>query len=212
VDKAGIEGIQVRGKIVLVRVDFNVPMKDHRQITDDTRIRSALPTINYLIANGAKVILMSHLGRPKGKADPEYSLAPVAVKLGELLGKQVTMAKDCIGPEVRSEIAGLRDGDVMLLENVRFYEEEEKNDPDFAGQIAALAEIYVNDAFGAAHRAHASTEGVAKRLPSYAGFLMKKEIDEMGKALENPSRPFTSNYRGGQGHDKISVIENYWPK
>jgi len=212
VEKASIDEVQVRGKKVLVRVDFNVPLDDNRQITDDTRIKAALPTINYLRDQGAKIILVSHLGRPKGKVNPQYSLAPVAVRLSELLGKEVIMAKDCIGQQVEEEINRLGEGDVALLENVRFYEEEEKNNPDFARKLAALADIYVNDAFGTAHRAHASTEGVTKYLPAYAGFLMKKEIDVMSKALENPTRPFTALIGGAKVSDKISVIENLLKK
>jgi len=212
VEKASIDEVQVRGKKVLVRVDFNVPLDDNRQITDDTRIKAALPTINYLRDQGAKIILVSHLGRPKGKVNPQYSLAPVAVRLSELLGKEVIMAKDCIGQQVEEEINRLGEGDVALLENVRFYEEEEKNNPDFARKLAALADIYVNDAFGTAHRAHASTEGGTKYLPAYAGFLMKKEIDVMSKALENPTRPFTALIGGAKVSDKISVIENLLKK
>ena len=211
-EKASIDEVQVRGKKVLVRVDFNVPLDDNRQITDDTRIKAALPTINYLRDQGAKIILVSHLGRPKGKVNPQYSLAPVAVRLSELLGKEVIMAKDCIGQQVEEEINRLGEGDVALLENVRFYEEEEKNNPDFARKLAALADIYVNDAFGTAHRAHASTEGGTKYLPAYAGFLMKKEIDVMSKALENPTRPFTALIGGAKVSDKISVIENLLKK
>jgi len=212
VDKAGLEDVQVQGKKILVRVDFNVPMNDNQQITNDTRIKSALPTIKYLITQGAKTILVSHLGRPKGKVNPKYSLAPVAVRLGELLGKEVYMAKDCIGPQVQADIDRLADGDVLLLENVRFYEEEEQNDPEFAAKLAALADVYVNDAFGTAHRAHASTEGVCRYLPAYAGFLMKREIDVMGQALENPARPFTAIIGGAKVSDKISVIENLLKK
>ncbi len=207
-DKAGIEEVQVLGKRVLVRVDFNVPMNDKLEITDDTRIKAALPTINYLLTNGAKVILISHLGRPKGKVNPKYSLAPVAVRLSQLLGKETLMAKDCIGPLIKSQIESLADGGIILLENVRFYEEEEKNDLNFAKKLADLADIYVNDAFGTAHRAHASTEGVARYIPAYAGFLMKKEVDIMGKALENPARPFTAIIGGAKVSDKIGVIEN----
>ncbi|NLP43212.1 MAG: phosphoglycerate kinase [Peptococcaceae bacterium] len=207
-NKAGIEQVQVQGKRVFARVDFNVPMDDNQNITDDTRIRAALPTIEHLINNGAKVILASHLGRPKGKVNPKYSLKPVAQRLSELLQKDVQMAPDCIGPEVENLVKQLQDGEVLLLENVRFHAEEEKNDPEFAGKLAALAEIYVNDAFGTAHRAHASTEGIAKYIPAYAGFLMKKEIDVMGKALENPVRPFIAIIGGAKVSDKIGVIEN----
>jgi len=207
-NKAGIEGVQVRGKRVLVRVDFNVPMNDKMEITDDTRIRSALSTINYLTDNGARVILVSHLGRPKGKVNQKYSLAPVALRLRQLLEKNIVMADDCTGSEVIKQIGNMADGDVVLLENVRFYEEEEKNNPDFAKKLADLADIYVNDAFGTAHRAHASTEGVARYIPAYAGFLMKEEVEIMGKALENPARPFTAIIGGAKVSDKIGVIEN----
>lgn len=207
-NKVGIDEIQVQGKRVFVRVDFNVPMDDNQNITDDTRIRAALPTITYLIKAGAKVILASHLGRPKGKATPKYSLKPAARKLAKLLGKEVFMAEDCIGSEVKAQIDKLREGEIILLENVRFYEEEEKNSPDFASKLAELAEIYVNDAFGTAHRAHASTEGIAKYIPAYAGYLMKKEVDIMGKALANPARPFVAIIGGAKVSDKIAVIEN----
>lgn len=211
-NKAGIDEIKVQGKRILVRVDFNVPMDDKQNITDDTRIRAALPTINYLIENGAKVILASHLGRPKGKVNPKYSLAPVAVRLSELLSQEVLTANDCVGNEVEAQVQGLKNGQVLLLENVRFYEEEEKNQPEFARKLADLAEIYVNDAFGTAHRAHASTEGVARYIPAYAGFLMKKEVDIMGKALENPARPFIAIIGGAKVSDKIAVIENLLKK
>lgn len=211
-NKAGIEEVQVRGKRVFVRVDFNVPMDGEGIITDDTRIRAALPTIKHLINNGAKVILASHLGRPKGKANPKYSLAPAALRLSELLGQEVQMAKDCVGDEVQKQAEALREGQVILLENVRFYEEEEKNNPEFAKKLAGLAEIYVNDAFGTAHRAHASTEGIAKYIPAYAGYLMKKEVDIMGKALENPARPFIAIIGGAKVSDKIAVIENLLKK
>lgn len=211
-DKAGIDDIQVRSKRVFVRVDFNVPMDDKQNITDDTRIRAALSTINYLVDNKAKVILASHLGRPKGKVNIKYSLAPVAARLSELVNKKVEMAKDCIGSEVESQVEKMADGDILLLENVRFYEEEEKNDPNFAKKLADLAEIFVNDAFGTAHRAHASTEGIARYIPAYAGFLMKKEVDIMGKALENPARPFIAIIGGAKVSDKIAVIENLLKK
>ena len=207
-NKAGIEQVQVQGKRVFVRVDFNVPMDDNQNITDDTRIRAALPTIEYLVSNRAKVILSSHLGRPKGKVNPKYSLKPVAQRLSELLQKDVQMAPDCIGPDVENLVNKLQDGEVLLLENVRFYAEEEKNDPEFAKKLASMAEVYVNDAFGTAHRAHASTEGIAQYIPAYAGFLMKKEIDVMGKALENPARPFIAIIGGAKVSDKIGVLEN----
>lgn len=207
-NKIGIDQIVVQGKRVFVRVDFNVPMDDKQMITDDTRIRAALPTITYLVQSGAKVILASHLGRPKGKMNPKYSLKPIAQRLEELVGKEVIMAQDCVGSELKKQIEKLSDGEIILLENVRFYDEEEKNDADFAKQLADLAEIYVNDAFGTAHRAHASTEGIAKYIPAYAGFLMKKEVDIMGKALANPARPFVAIIGGAKVSDKIAVIEN----
>ncbi|WP_018212134.1 phosphoglycerate kinase [Desulfitobacterium hafniense] len=207
-NKKGLKDITVQGKRVFVRVDFNVPMDDHGNITNDTRIRAALPTIHYLIDEGAKIILASHLGRPKGKADPNYSLAPVAKRLGELLKGPVAMATDCIGPEVEKAAAQLQEGEVLLLENVRYHAEEEKNEPEFVKQLARLAEVYVNDAFGTAHRAHASTEGIAHHLPGVAGFLLQKEIESMGKALENPERPFVAIIGGAKVSDKIGVIEN----
>ncbi len=207
-NKIGIDEVPVLGKRIFVRVDFNVPMDDNQNITDDTRIRAALPTITHLVKGGAKVILASHLGRPKGKANPKFSLAPIAKRLGELLNKEVMMAQDCIGPELKTQINKMANGQIILLENVRFYEEEEKNNPEFAKEMAELAEIYVNDAFGTAHRAHASTEGIAKYIPAYAGFLMKKEVDIMGKALANPARPFVAIIGGAKVSDKIQVIEN----
>lgn len=207
-NKKGLKDITVQGKRVFVRVDFNVPMDDHGNITNDTRIRAALPTIRYLIDEGAKIILASHLGRPKGKPDPNYSLAPVAKRLGELLKGPVAMATDCIGPEVEKAAAQLQEGEVLLLENVRYHAEEEKNEPEFVKQLARLAEVYVNDAFGTAHRAHASTEGIAHHLPGVAGFLLQKEIESMGKALENPKRPFVAIIGGAKVSDKIGVIEN----
>jgi phosphoglycerate kinase len=207
-NKKTVEDFDVNGKRVLVRVDFNVPMDEEGNITDDTRIRATLPTIQYLIKNGAKVILASHLGRPKGKKNPKYSLAPVAGRLSELLGKDVVMAGDCIGEEVEKAVASMKPGDVMLLENVRFYAEEEANDRGFAEKLARLADIYINDAFGTAHRAHASTAGVAEFLPAGAGFLMKKEIEIMGKALEAPERPFVAILGGAKVSDKIGVIKN----
>ncbi len=211
-NKAGIEEVNVQGKRVFVRVDFNVPMDDHQVITDDTRIRAAIPTINYLSENGARVILASHLGRPKGKVNPKYSLIPVSKRLSELINKEVLMAPDCIGSEVESVVNNLQDGQILLLENVRFYDEEEKNDSAFAKKLADLADVFVNDAFGTAHRAHASTEGIAKYIPAYAGYLMKKEVDIMGKALENPERPFVAIIGGAKVSDKIAVIENLLQK
>ncbi|WP_338084641.1 phosphoglycerate kinase [Caldicoprobacter algeriensis] len=208
VNKKTIEDIDVRGKRVLVRVDFNVPLDENGNITDDTRIRAALPTIQYLIKNNAKVILMSHLGRPKGEFDPKYSLAPVAKHLSKLLGQEVIMAKDVIGESAKNAVANMKEGQVVLLENVRFHKEETKNDPEFAKALAQLGDIYVNDAFGSAHRAHASTEGVAHYLPAVAGYLIQKELEVMGKALENPERPFVAILGGAKVSDKIGVIEN----
>jgi phosphoglycerate kinase len=206
-NKKTVRDIDVRGKRVFVRVDFNVPL-ENGTITDDTRIQAALPTIQYLTEQGAKVILASHLGRPKGKVDPAFSLKPVAARLSELLGQNVPMAKDSIGEDVKAEIANMHDGDVLLLENVRFHAGEEKNDPELAKAFAELADIYVNDAFGTAHRAHASTAGIAQFLPAVAGFLMEKEIRIMGNALADPDRPFTAIIGGAKVSDKISVLDN----
>ncbi|MCS7221572.1 MAG: phosphoglycerate kinase [Anaerolineae bacterium] len=206
-NKKTVRDVDVRGKRVLVRVDFNVPLQDGK-VTDDTRIRAALPTIQYLLDQGAKVILMSHLGRPKGGPDPQYSLKPAAERLGELLGKPVRMAPDCVGPAVEAMVAELQPGEVLLLENTRFYPGEEKNDLSLAQQLAKLGDLYVNDAFGSAHRAHASTEGVARFLPAVAGFLMEKELAFLGKALESPERPFVAILGGAKISDKIGVINN----
>ncbi len=206
-DKKTIRDIDLAGKRVLVRVDFNVPLDSKQQITDDTRIRAALPTIRYVLDQGAAVILMSHLGRPDGKAVEKLSLAPVARRLSELLGRPVQMATDCVGPAVEAQAKALQPGQVLLLENLRFHKEEEKNDPDFARQLAALGEVYVNDAFGTAHRAHASTEGVTRYLPGVAGFLMEKEINFLGSVLENPRRPFVAIIGGAKVSDKIAVLE-----
>ena len=211
-DKKSVQDIRVTGKKVLVRCDFNVPL-DGQPITDAKRIKEALPTIQYLADHGAKVILCSHLGRPKGEFNLKYSLAPVAKKLSELLGKPVALAADVIGPDAQAKAAALQDGDVMLLENVRFHAEEEKNDPEFAKKLASLAEVYVNDAFGTAHRAHASTEGVSHYLsPSVCGFLIEKEIRIMGGALSNPKRPFVAILGGAKVSDKIGVIHNLMDK
>jgi len=210
-NKKTVRDIDVRNKRVLVRVDFNVPMKDGK-ITDDTRIRAALPTINYLLDQGAAVILASHLGRPKGGPDPIFSLKPVADYLSKLLGKPVAFASDCIGPVAEEASRALKPGDVLVLENTRFHPEEEKNDPGMAKQLAALAEVYVNDAFGTAHRAHASTEGVAKVLPGVAGFLMEKEIQYLGQAVDNPKKPFVAILGGAKVSDKIGVIRNLLQK
>ncbi len=206
-NKKTIRDIDVAGKRVLVRVDFNVPLDAEQHITDDTRIRAAMPTIEYLLDHGAAVILMSHLGRPKGKAVETMRLTPVAQRLSELLHKPVQMAPDCVGPEVEALARNLQPGQVLLLENLRFHDEEEKNDPAFARQLASLGDIYVNDAFGTAHRAHASTEGVTHYLPGVAGFLMEKEINFLGGALENPRRPFAAIVGGAKVSDKIAVLE-----
>lgn len=210
-NKKTIEDIDVSGKKVIVRCDFNVPMKDG-VITDDKRIVEALPTIKYLKEHGAAVILCSHLGRPKGEFNMKYSLAPVAAKLSELLGEEVIFAKDVIGPDAKEKAAALKSGQVMLLENVRFHKEEEKNDPEFAKELASMAEIYVNDAFGTAHRAHATTAGIAAYLPAVCGFLIRKEITVMGGALENPKRPFVAILGGAKVSDKIGVINNLLEK
>jgi phosphoglycerate kinase len=206
-NKATVRDIDVRGKHVLVRVDFNVPLDEGGAITDDTRIRAALPTIRYLLDHDAAVILMSHLGRPKGKVDSKHSLKPVAERLSELLGQPVALAPDCVGPEVAAQVKALQPGQALLLENLRFRPEEEANDPGFAKQLAALGDIYVNDAFGTAHRAHASTEGVAHDLPAVAGFLMEKELNFLGSALENPKRPFVAISGGAKVSDKIAVLD-----
>lgn len=206
-NKKTIRDIDVAGKRVLVRVDFNVPLDAEQHITDDTRIRAALPTIQYLLDHRASVILMSHLGRPDGKVNDKLSLKPVAYHLSRLLGKPVQMATDSIGPQVAALARALQPGQVLLLENLRFHKEEEKNDPDFARQLASLGDIYVNDAFGTAHRAHASTEGVTHYLPGVAGFLMEKEINFLGSALENPRRPFAAIIGGAKVSDKIAVLE-----
>ncbi len=206
-NKKTIRDIDLAGKRVLVRVDFNVPLDSQQHITDDTRIRAALPTIRYVLDQGASVILMSHLGRPDGKVVNTLSLAPVARHLSELLGRPVEMAKDCIGPEIEALAKSLQPGQVLLLENLRFHKEEEKNNPDFARQLAMLGEMYVNDAFGTAHRAHASTEGVTHYLPGVAGFLMEKEINFLGLALEHPQRPFVAIVGGAKVSDKIVVLD-----
>ena len=207
-NKKTIEDIDVNGKRVLVRCDFNVPQDEEGNITDDRRIVAALPTIKYLMEHNAKVILCSHLGRPKGEFNMKYSLKPIAKRLSELLGKEVHMADDVIGDSAKSLAASLREGDVMLLENVRFHKEEEANDMAFSKALAELADVYVNDAFGTAHRAHASTEGVAKYLPAVCGYLIQKEINVMGKALNNPVRPFVAILGGKKVSDKINVITN----
>lgn len=205
--KKTIRDIDVKGKRVLVRVDFNVPIKDG-VVGDDTRIRGAIPTLDALLKGGAALILCSHLGRPKDGPDPKYSMKPVADYLGKLMKKDVAFAEDCIGPKAEAAAKALKPGDVLLLENTRFHPEEEKNDPGMAKQLAALADIYVNDAFGSAHRAHASTEGVAKFLPAVAGLLMEKEIQYLGAAVADPAKPFVAILGGAKISDKIGVIKN----
>lgn len=203
---------ELRGKRVLVRVDFNVPLDENRNITDDTRIVESLPTIRYLVERGARVILVSHLGRPKGKPEDKLRMDPIAKRLEELLGRKVVKVNDCIGEAVKQAVVQLKDGDVLLLENIRFYPEEEANDERFARALAELADIYVNDAFGAAHRAHASTAGVAKFLPAYAGFLMEKELDALGEKLNNPVRPFLAILGGAKISSKIGVLRKLLEK
>ncbi|WP_264739543.1 phosphoglycerate kinase [Cytobacillus firmus] len=210
-NKKSVKDVELKGKRVFCRVDFNVPMKDG-QVTDETRIRAALPTIEYLTNHGAKVILASHLGRPKGSVVEELRLTPVAKRLSELLGKEVKKADEAYGDSVKAMVDTLSEGDVLLLENVRFYPGEEKNDSELAKAFAELADVYVNDAFGAAHRAHASTEGIAHHLPAVSGLLMEKELDVLGKALSNPERPFTAIIGGAKVKDKIGVIENLLEK
>jgi phosphoglycerate kinase len=206
-NKKTVRDIDVAGKRVLMRVDFNVPLDAERHITDDTRIRAALPTIQYVLDHGAALILMSHLGRPDGKVVEKLSLAPVARRLSEILGRPIKMAEDCIGPQIEAQASSLSAGQVLLLENLRFHSQEEKNDPAFAQQLAALGELYVNDAFGTAHRAHASTEGVTRFLPGVAGFLMERELNFLGSALEHPQRPFAAIVGGAKVSDKIKVLE-----
>lgn len=209
---SSLKEADLKGKKVLIRADLNVPLDDSFKITDDTRIRAAVPTIKYLMSNGARVILSSHLGRPKG-VTPKYSLKPLVPRLSELLGLEVKMASDCIGPEVEKLVAELPEGGVLLLENVRFYKEEEKNDPEFAKKLASIADLYVNDAFGTAHRAHASTEGVTKYLkPAVAGFLMQKELDYLVGAVSNPKKPFAAIVGGSKVSSKIGVIESLLEK
>ncbi len=209
--KKTVRDIDLKNKKVLVRVDFNVPLKEGK-ITDDTRITAALPTLRYILdQKGASLILMSHLGRPK-KPDKENSLAPVAERLGQLLGRTVTLAPDCVGPAAEAVVKAMKAGDVVLLENVRFHPEEEKNEPQFAKSLAALGDVYVNDAFGTAHRAHASTEGVARILPGVAGFLMEKEIKFLGGVFENPAKPFVAVIGGAKVSTKIAVLESLLPR
>lgn len=209
--KQTIRDISVDGKRVLVRVDFNVPM-DQGRILDDLRIKATLPTIEYLREHDAKVILCSHLGRPKGKPDAKYALAPIAKRLSELLRAPVPLTNDCVGADAERAVAALQAGDVLLLENVRFHAEEEANDPAFAKQLAALADVYVNDAFGTAHRAHASTEGVAHLLPAVAGLLMEKEIEYLGRVVANPERPLGAIIGGAKISDKMAVLRNLLSK
>ena len=212
-EKIGIKQLDLQGKRVLIRVDFNVPLNESLQITDDTRIRASLPTISYAMEHGAKVILLSHLGRPKGKVVPAMSLKPVAARLSDLLGKKVNMANDCIGEEVKAEIGRMQGGEVLLLENCRFHKGDEENDPAFSRALAELADIYVNDAFGSAHRAHASTVGVTCFVSvAAAGFLMQKEIQYLGKVISHPDRPFIAILGGAKVSDKIGVIANLLDK
>ena len=210
-NKKTVQDIDVTGKKVLVRVDFNVPIKDG-VVGDDTRIQAALPTINYLLEHDVALILCSHLGRPKGEVDPAFSLEPVADYLGEILGQAIIFADDCIGPLAEEAASQLKPGEVLLLENTRFHAGEKANDPEMARQLAGLADIYVNDAFGSAHRAHASTEGVARYLPGVAGFLMEKEIRYLGQAIADPARPFLAILGGAKISDKIGVIKNLLDK
>ncbi len=210
--KKTVRDVDVQGKRVLVRVDFNVPLDEAGRVTDDTRIRAALPTIQYLREHGARVILASHLGRPKGKVVDSMRLDPAADRLSALLGHPVRKLNATIGPEVREAVMAMRPGDVVMLENLRFHPEEEANDPTFARQLASLADVYVNDAFGTAHRAHASTEGVAHYLPAVAGLLMEREIRFLSQAVQNPERPFVAILGGAKVSDKIGVIENLLPK
>jgi phosphoglycerate kinase len=208
-----VDQIELKGERVFIRVDFNVPLSDKNEITDETRILLSLPTIRFAIGAGGKVILASHLGRPKGKRDPEFSLAPVAKKLSQLLGQRVILANDCIGEEVEKQIEKMKEGEVLLLENLRFHPEEEKNDEAFSKALASLCEVYINDAFGAAHRAHASIEGMTRYVKTVAaGFLMMKEIENLEKALVNPQRPYVAILGGAKVSDKIGVIQNLLDK
>ena len=211
-NKKSIKDIAVNNKRVIVRVDFNVPLDKSQNITDDSRIKGALPTIQYLIDNNAKVILMSHLGRPDGKVKEELRLTPVAKRLGKLLGRKVTKLDDCIGEDVEKAVAAMKPKDVILLENLRFHAEEEENDPAFAKKLASLADVFVNDAFGTCHRAHASTEGITKYLPSVSGFLVDKEIEYFEKATRNPAKPYVAILGGAKVSDKIGVIANLMDK
>lgn len=212
-NKLSIDNLELKGKRVLVRVDFNIPLDENQNVTDDTRIRASLQTINKIINDGGKAILMSHLGRPKGKPNPKYSLKPAAVRLSEILGKEIKLTPDCIGSEAEKIVNEMKDGDVVLLENLRFHAEEEANDESFAKQLASLGDVYVNDAFGSAHRAHASTEGVTKYFKQNAsGYLMQKEIEFLSKAVGNPERPYTAILGGAKISGKIDVIKNLMNK
>ena len=211
-NKKTVKDIDLKNKKVLVRCDFNVPMDENKNITDNRRIVAALPTIRYLLEQNCKVVLCSHLGRPKGEFKPEFSLKPVAKELSKLLGQEVIMAEDVIGEDAKNKAENLKNGEVLLLENVRFHREETDNDPEFAKKLASFGEIFVNDAFGTAHRAHASTEGVTKYLPAVSGFLIEKELKFLGEALENPERPFVAILGGSKVSDKIGVIENLLEK
>lgn len=206
--KLSIQEIPIKGKRVFIRADFNVPMDSNMVITDDSRIRATLPTITYALDEGAKVILASHLGRPKGKVDPRYTLAPVAKRLGQLLNREVVFVPDCVGPGAEAAVSKMKDGDVVLLENLRYHAEEEKNDEAFAKSLADLADCYVNDAFGASHRAHASISAISKFLPAAAGFLLKREVEYLKGAVENPVRPFVAILGGSKVSGKIGVLEN----
>lgn len=211
-NKMTISDLDLKGKRVIARVDFNVPLDAEGRVTDDKRIREALPTIRYIIENGAKLVLVSHLGRPKSGPEAKFSMKPAAERLSELLGKKVVLAADVIGEDAKAKAAALKEGEILMLENVRFHKEEEKNDPAFAKELSTMADIYVNDAFGTAHRAHASTAGLADYLPAVSGYLIKKELDFMGKALESPERPFVAILGGAKVSDKISVISNLLEK
>ena len=211
-NKKTVKDIDLKGKKVFVRCDFNVPMDEHQNITDNTRIVAALPTIQYLLEQNCKLILASHLGRPKGEFKPEFSLAPVAKELSKLLGQEVIMAKDVIGEDACEKAANLKEGEVLLLENVRFHKEETDNDPEFCKKLASMAEVYVNDAFGTAHRAHASTTGIASYLPAVSGFLIEKELKFLGNAVNNPERPFVAILGGAKVSDKIGVIDSLLEK
>ena len=212
-NKKTIENIELKNKRVIVRVDFNVPLDENQNITDDTRIVESLPTINKIIADGGKAILMSHLGRPKGKINLKYSLKPAAARLSELINKEVKFAPDCIGDETKKIVNSLQSGDVLLLENLRFYDNEEKNDPEFAKKLSELGDVYVNDAFGSAHRAHASTEGITKYISiAVAGLLMEKELNYLGQAVTNPKRPYCAILGGAKISGKIDVINNLFGK